>query len=164
MFNGYAFSGFSAGAPISLSVLSSLGIPNEIIGAIVNTLDGAIGEHTQQHLNNVIAEYMAQFLFDDFTVVGAPQTGGKSLHMMLLNGIYMPMSVCYSLLLESFKSMSVETVFKAEISDGSILYPKTPSGGWQSGMWEEQKSSAMSTMTVTAKLMANFIEIMQQFT
>ncbi len=163
MANGYVFSGFSTGSPISLSVLQSLGIPNELIGAIINTLNGAIGEGMQEHLNNVIAEYMAHFLFDDFDVIGTKQGGAQSIHMMLLDGIYMPMSVCYSLLLESFKSMAVETVFKAEISDGDILYPETPEGGWQPEMWDQQKTTAMSTMTVTAKLMANFIEIMQQF-
>ena len=157
------FSGFLSGAPLKVANLKSLKVSSEIIGAIVNTLKGAIGEGLQDYLNDVLADHFASFLFDDFAVIGKKQTGAQSIHMMLLSGIYVPLSVCYDALLKGFKENSTQEVFKATISQGSILYEKMPEEGWNYEQWHKQKEEAMNTMTVTVRIISNFVNFMQQF-
>jgi hypothetical protein len=157
------FSGFLSGAPLKVSTLKSLKVSSEIIGAIVNTLKGAIGEGLQDYLNDVLANHFASFLFDDFKVIGKKQSGAQSIHMMLLSGIYVPLSVCYDALLKGFKENLTRDVFKATISKGSILYEKMPEEGWNYEQWRTQREDAMNTMTVTVRIMSNFVNFMQQF-
>ena len=83
--------------------------------------------------------------------------------MMLLSGIYVPLSVCYDALLKGFKENSTQEVFKATISQGSILYEKMPEEGWNYEQWHKQKEEAMNTMTVTVRIISNFVNFMQQF-
>lgn len=157
------FSGFLSGAPLKVENLKSLKVSSEIIGAIVNTLKGAIGEGLQDYLNDVLADHFASFLFDDFEVIGKKQSGAQSIHMMLLSGIYVPLSVCYDALLKGFKENTTQDVFKATISKGSILYENMPDEGWNYAQWHRQREDAMNTMTVTVRIMSNFVNFMQQF-
>lgn len=168
MANGYMFSGFSVEKKHKLDFLTNnLGVSDDVITAIVNTLDGAIGDKSLlDSVSDLLAEQIAYFLFDDFEVVGKTQTGAQTLHLMLLDGVYVPMSVCYEMLADAFMQADQESVVQISIdsSESGIEFPPAQyAGKWEPGMWDKQRDTAYNSFTVSVKFMKNFIQLMKQF-
>ena len=169
MANGYTFQGFTVEQKHKLSFLEqNLDVPNDVITAIVNTIDGAVGNASLlDSVSDLLAEQIAYFLFDDFQVIGKTQTGAQTLHLMLLDGVYVPMSVCYEMLADAFAEANQESVVQVSIesSNNKIMFdpPSNYAGQWTPEMWEKQKQAADDSFTVSVKFMKNFIQLMRQF-
>ena len=93
--------GFSAGAEISaqtyLEVMKKVNKNvRTFIGVMINSMKGAVGENMD--LYDIVCQNLAQdiamMLFDDYETVGKDlrKTGVKSIHIMDLNGVFLPLS------------------------------------------------------------------------
>lgn len=94
-------SGFSAGAEISaqtyLEVMKKVNKNvRTFIGVMINSMKGAVGENMDLYdtVCQNLAQDIAMMLFDDYETVGKDlrKTGVKSIHIMDLNGVFLPLS------------------------------------------------------------------------
>ena len=82
---------------------------------------------------------MAYFLFDDVLTIGQDtKAGSHVIHMMLLDGVYIPLSYMFLLMAEAIEEVDKDTddIFDITIKPGNIKYPNPP---WTPGMWTAQK-------------------------
>lgn len=167
------FKGFKSGEDIKLSKYQSLSLRsdtsaesvNKFIGAIMNTMKGAVGEKYRRDLTTLLAGDLASFLFDDFKTIGdnAPQDSVNRLHLFLLNSVYVPLS--YLLywsgvaIEEAADGQNVNRYFSASISNVKISYPEPP---YNNAMWEQQRIDALEKIKVGGKFLKNFSEIVAE--
>ena len=142
--------------------------------AIMQTGKGAIGEQEKERLENEIASYLAYFLFDDFQTIGEniandSQTNVKYLHVMYLNGVYVPLSVLLKLLANAFIqeakgiSGSVDSVAKVNITTKPILYNYDEIGFVPPpGAWGIQRDAALADSKVKVRFLKNFKTLMSK--
>lgn len=169
------FNGFSAGSEITLKRYLEVmkGTKSrEFVGAVVNTIEGAVFEG--QKYRNALTEYLAQdigaLLFDDIKTVGASQEGAQSIHIMNLNGVYIPMSYLMLLLAEAFEMESknnYKDIFSPRISRAhGILYPEHGADGvdgkWTHEDWMTQREDAFNSITISARFMKNFEDVVRE--
>ena len=103
--------GFRAEEDIALrswtEILSTLGRKStSLIFSVLQLIPGAIGDTSENYeqVTTMFARAIAGALFDDFDVEGVvPRTGAKTIHLLNLNGIYIPMSFYYDRLQEAFE-------------------------------------------------------------
>lgn len=124
--------GFNASATLNLEnyqnfVLAKQANPHAAaaaIGAILQLTKGAIGEGRQQEFERLLAKDIAYMLFDDFNTIGSDTAKGHpdSIHIMFLDGIYVPLStILYRLAaamestLKENSSSTVAQVVKVDI-------------------------------------------------
>jgi hypothetical protein len=89
-----SFSGFSAGSPVSVATMRNITNDRTKMGAILQTINGAVGEKEREDIKFSIAEDIAYYLFDDFATLGnVSGSGVTALHLFDLDGIYVPLSV-----------------------------------------------------------------------
>ncbi len=84
-----------------------------LMGIILQLGEGAIGEKVlnKDNIENLLAQNIALFLFDDFQTLGGESPGPTAIHLMDLNGIYVPLS--FILVLLSFAGrLSMEDVIR----------------------------------------------------
>lgn len=72
-------------------------------------MDGAVGNVSGSNyiddVSRLMARAIAGALFDDFDVDGVvSDSGGKTIHLLYLNGIYIPLSFFYDKLYQAFIS------------------------------------------------------------
>lgn len=167
------FRGFKSGEDIKLSKYQSLSLRsetsaasvNKFVGAIMNTMKGAVGEKYQRDLTTLLAGDLAAFLFDDFKTIGdnAPQDSVNRLHLFLLNSVYVPLS--YLLywsgiaIEEAADGRNINNYFSASISNVEISYPDPP---YNSAMWEQQRTDALEKIKVGGKFLKNFSDIVAE--
>lgn len=170
--------GFSAGSKISLGTFQ--GIANQLninyddlVDVCLQIIPGAIGADagTIENVKIALTRAIASALFDDFNMVGSIETtGAKSVHLLDLNGVLMPISFYFYLLSEAFgraSTMDLEDLISVEIdTPSSILYPnKFPEerlGGGEA-RWNEQSVDALTKIKIGYHFLAAFQEIMQAF-
>lgn len=162
------FKGFSSGQDISLqtygNVIASVSQnTGTLLGAIANTIPGAVGEGQKGNLTKIIATDIAYFLFDDVSIIGENTSGVKSLHVFNLDGSYIPLS---ALLFELAEAIEDALSDPSQIVKVSI---KTPSyiafaPGDDTGMerWNEQRAIALNNIRITATFLANFQSLMNR--
>jgi hypothetical protein len=161
---GYFFQGFSAGAPISLSSLEGViantpGGSADIIGQIMSTMDGAIYSDRIDELEKELCSKMAYLLFDDVLTIGKTTPApGKAIHLLLLDGVYIPLSYLFFLMAQAIEEVTEDPddIFKVTISPGSIAFPNPP---WGPGKWSEQKNIAYSQIKISAIFLRNFASV-----
>lgn len=161
---GYFFEGFSAGSPISLNnfkgvISNTPGGSAELIGQIINTLKGAVWSERKPELEQEICSKMAYLLFDDVTTIGKPTAASEhTIHLLYLDGIYVPLSLMFSLMSEAIIEVSInpEDLFKVTIQAGSISFPNPP---WGYDKWVEQRSIAMDNIKISATFLKNFADV-----
>jgi hypothetical protein len=123
------------------------GKAKSFIGAIMQTLKGAMGSDKKGYLEEVLATQVAYFLFDDFETIGKKSTGVNRLHLMDLNGIYLPLSVILKTLADALERAenrgldNPKSVVQVSIAEKDIL--------GESGTWETQKEAALKTQVST---------------
>ncbi len=156
------FKGFSGGQGMSLQtyghVISSVSQnTGTLLGAIANTIPGAVGEGQKGALTKIIAADIAYFLFDDVEAIGVDSGGAKALHVFNLDGIYIPLSC---LLFELADAIEQAMSNPSDIVKVTIT---TPSGvafppGEDTGMarWNEQRAIALNNIRISATFLANF--------
>ena len=107
---------------------------------------------------------MAYFLFDDVLTIGKDtQASNHALHLVLLDGIYIPLSFMFKLMADAITKTANEiennpsNVFKVTIDSGKIAFPKPEQ--WLPGAWETQREIAYKQIKISARFMASFAEI-----
>jgi len=108
----YFFKGFSAGEGITLGTLEGViertpGGSADIIGQIINTLEGAIWEGERESLEAELCSKMAYLLFDDVMTIGKDTAASnRAIHLTLLDGIYIPLSYMFYLMADAIQDVS----------------------------------------------------------
>lgn len=171
------YGGFSSGSNISLETylnITESSRAGALVGAIANTIHGAVyeGESYERALSNYIAEDMAIFLFDDAMALGnaMSKNSANAVHLMYLNGVYIPLSYFMYLLANAFESLGEEDyreIFNPQIENNiSIKYPDGGEGlegvnRWTAEDWYRQREEAWAKIKIGAHFSHNFVEMIQ---
>lgn len=152
---------------------------HKFMRAVCNTVDGAIlDKYTyviNDRLQSYVCESIASMLFDDWEQVGEnirSETGPKSIHIMALEGVDIPVSVFLFSAAEAFAELYLEDeldkIARAQIvGKPEILYPTPKSyeiGKGANGeeqplvneAWEKQRIDAMNRIKVEIRFYKNF--------
>ena len=166
---GSNFGGFSAGSNMVLrqyfNLLSEIQDSKKLsqfVTAIMNTLSGAVGEGQKASLEDLIAQDIAYFLYDDFETIGEVEAkGAKSLHIFLLSDFYVPLSFFLRMLGEAFTDIQADITSYVDttIYSGTIKYNEGPYGIEK---WEDQRETALDEITIGIKFLRNFRSIMTE--
>lgn len=165
------FKGFSVGDSMTLeSYEQLLGTVQKniktFIGAVAQTIPGAIGENNKAELEDIAAADIAYLLFDDFKTIGELSSKGQSLHVFNLDGVYVPLSFFLWLLGNSMSTyeMNPHTVVKVSIKTPSqILYPSEKNTYYTQEMWNNQRTTALEEITISAKFLSGFQNIISKY-
>lgn len=164
---GYSFQGFSAGSAISLDTLEGVinntpGGSAELIGSIMSTMEGAILSDRIEELESELCSKMAYLLFDDVLTIGKnTKAGSHAIHLLLLDGIYIPLSYLLFLMSRAITEVAEDPrdIFNITISPGEIAFPNPP---WQPGDWTRQKNEAYDQIKIKATFLKSFRQIISQ--
>mgnify|MGYP003289324414 CR=1 FL=1 len=152
---------------------------HKFMRVICNILDGAILDNytfiINDRLQSYVCESIASMLFDDWEQVGEDiknETGPKSIHIMALEGVDVPISVFLFSAAESFAELyredELSNIAKARIvGKPKILYPSPKSYEIGKGVngeeqplvneaWEKQRIDAMDRIKVEVRFYKNF--------
>lgn len=169
---GRNFKGFAAGDSQSLANFKStfgVRVDESLIEGILQTMSGAVGENIKGTLSEALASDIAMWLFDDFDTIGAmpEQSTPSSLHIMSLDGMYVPLSVFLNKLAGAFAEVEgdVNKLVRVDIDSGSIAYPKgdiVPGRGMVWGMekWESQAAIAQTQIKIGVHFLNSFKQFM----
>jgi len=165
---------FSAGEKVNLETWDTM-MHNvhkrgrDLIFMALQTIKGAVGEDEKENISKVFARAIASALFDDFTTIGEAMPknrGAKSIHVLYLNGIYLPISFYFNLLYKAFEAYSKESVNKlirVNINTPrEILWPtQTKEEAWKSlhpgvSPWNYQSHKALSEITIEYHFFKSF--------
>lgn len=164
---GYSFSGFSAGSDISLRNLEGViantpGGSQFIIGQIMSTMEGAVYSDLKDELEQELCEKMAYFLFDDVLTIGKDTSASShAIHMLLLDGVYIPLSYLFFLMSRAIDEVDrdPDDVFKITITPGAIAFPNGP---WEPGDWQKQKQIAYDQIKIGATFLKSFVDVIRE--
>ena len=165
--SGYSFSGFSAGAQISLKNLEGViantpGGSQTIIGQIMSTMEGAVYSDLKDELEQELCEKMAYFLFDDVLTIGKDTAASShAIHLLLLDGVYIPLSYLFFLMSRAIDEVDrdPDDVFKITVVPGAI---KWPDGPWPPGAWSAQKQIAYEQIKIGATFLKSFVDVIRE--
>lgn len=152
---------------------------HKFMRVICNTINGAVLDNNKfvvdYWLQSYICESIASMLFDDWEQIGEDimnESGAKSIHIMALEGVDIPVSVFLYGAAESFEELIIEDeldkIAKAKItSRPEILYPDPKSyeiGKDANGnpaplvneAWEKQRNDALEKIKVEVHFYKNF--------
>lgn len=165
---GNSFEGFSGGSTMKLqqyfNLLSEVQDVNKLsqfVTAIMNTLEGAIGEESKENLESLLSQDVAYFLFDDFETIADENTSGaQSIHLFLLSDFYVPLSLFLRLLATCFEDIEENGNKYAEftIYTKEIAYPNGP---WGIEKWQSQRNKALTETEIGLKFLSSFKETME---
>lgn len=166
--------GFSAGSPQTLKNFEGViqrtpGGSAEIIASIMSTMEGAIYSDIKDQIEEVLVQKMAYFLFDDVHTIGEQSKASSHvIHLMLLDGIYMPMSYMFFLLGRAIQNASssegIRQIFDVKIEPGKVKYkpPYQPPDYNSHEAWNIQRKIAYDQITIQAHFLKNFKEIIRE--
>lgn len=169
--DSFSSRGFSSGEDITVARLEEILLAahqnpqrvNAFIGAIVNTLEGALGADKIPILEEILATDFAYFLFDDVETLGKESGGAQVLHLFNLDGIYIPLSLlCYLLAeaLEDAEATNYKKVIDAYIRPNGVeIFPPGRDSGYF--RWVAQRNIANSQMQVGVKFLKNFVSLIK---
>ena len=179
------FGGFSAGASGDFAtlqkILSRIQDPAAVatfFNAIKQLAKGAVGEgmsNLKEQAEHELASDIAYFLFDDYEVVGSKQTSSiKQLHVIDLDGLYMPLSVFLQLLANAYEDAEKSVlsnpsgIVNVTISSKSSItfdypFPEAPSGGWQTKHWHQQREDANKWELAKITFLRDFEDFVMQY-
>lgn len=164
---GKNFRGFSTGSKMSLEsfegvVANTPGGSRDLIGQIMSTMEGAILSDRKKELEEEICEKMAYFLFDDVLTIGKDTAASQhAIHLMLLDGVYIPLSYLFFLMARAIREAErdLKDIFSVTIYPGTIKYPNGP---WEPGAWRDQKEEAYENIKIGAKFLKNFADMIRE--
>ena len=168
--------GFSTGGDMKLDTYANImkkTKASEFIGAIANAMDEAVfgDEKHRQAILEMITQDMANFLFDDVFTVGKEMTdGATAIHLMNLDGVYIPVSYLLLLLAEAFEQedkKNYRDIFYPTIRYTKILYPHGGEGHegdnkWTYDDWLKQRNDALNKITIGATFARSFVDIVKE--
>lgn len=161
------FSGFHTGSDMKLKsfegvISNTPGGSRDLIGQIMSTMKGAILEDRKKELEEEICQRMAYFLFDDVLTIGKDTAAGSHvIHLMLLDGVYIPLSYLFFLMARAIREAErdLRDIFSVTIYPGTIKYPNGP---WEPGAWRDQKEDAYENIKIGAKFLKNFTDMIRE--
>ena len=178
------FKGFSAGAAIDLNTWDDMMHEMNIRGrdfifTILQMIPHAIGNPNGDNANLEKVSMMfdraiGSALFDDFEP-GDPfenKKGLRIIHLLYLNGIYIPLSVFYTLLSKAFAdfkaSLEMNDLVKVHFQmPKDIKYPtqedERPDLRAGKKPWVEQSNEALSAIKVSYHFMKGYKKFMEEF-
>lgn len=168
--------GFSTGGDMKLDTYANImkkTKASEFVGAIANAMDEAVfgDEKHRQAILEMITQDMANFLFDDVFTVGKEMTDGAiAIHLMNLDGVYIPVSYLLLLLAEAFEQedkKNYRDIFYPTIRYTKILYPHGGEGHegdnkWTYDDWLKQRNDALNKITIGATFARSFVDIVKE--
>ncbi len=168
--------GFSTGGDMKLDTYANImkkTKASEFVGAIANAMDEAVfgDEKHRQAILEMITQDMANFLFDDVFTVGKEMTdGATAIHLMNLDGVYIPVSYLLLLLAEAFEQedkKNYRDIFYPTIRYTKILYPHGGEGHegdnkWTYDDWLKQRDDALNKITIGATFVRSFVDIVKE--
>ncbi len=185
---GYAKSdgklrGYSAGSPIDLNtwddMMHAMNIRGrDFIFTIMQLIPGAIGNpngdnENLERVSDMFARAIGSALFDDFEPDDPYKKKGpdlKTVHLLYLNGVYVPLSVFYTLLYEAFgnlqDAMAKDELVAVEFDmPSSILWPTQAeqNAAKDEHPWTTQSNEALTSIKVTYHFLAGFKKFMEQY-
>lgn len=172
------FRGYSAGVPMSLdnfqASADNLGMNvKDLVGTIMQIIPGAIRDEDEEKVKLILIRAIAAALFDDFNVIGkaADQSTATSIHMLDLQGIYIPISWFFDMIAKTFRSAQTQVnndIVRVTISKpDSILFPTMADQRyWEAqhdgeSAWNYQAKIAKESITIQYHFLQNFRKLMQ---
>ena len=179
------FGGFSAGASGDFAtlqkILSRTQNPAAVatfFNAIKQLAKGAVGEgmsDLKEQAEHELASDIAYFLFDDYEIIGSEQTSSiKQLHVLDLDGVYLPLSVFLKLLADAYDDAANSVlsnpsgIVNVTISSKSSItfdyeYPNTPEEGWKTTHWHQQREDANKWELAKVTFLRDFEDFVMQY-
>lgn len=154
--------------PILAEVTGNSGKVDVLIQGIMQTLKGAVGENNKGYMEAKLAQYFAYFLFDDLDFIGEVDGSNyQKIHLMNLNGIYVPLSAFIQLYAEALEheydtvKRSPEHVARISIKSPDIKYDySAPGFKPPQNAWGIQRNEAMDQVQVTLYFLKNLRSIL----
>lgn len=172
-------SGFSAGAEISaqtyLEVMKKVNKNvRTFIGVMINTMKDAVGENMDLYdtVCQNLAQDVAMMLFDDYETVGKDlrKTGVKSIHIMDLNGVFLPLSFFLDLMARAIDEIgrTPEGLVKVEYKTPKKIKYDTNEKIRQArangdSPWALQKEEALHNTKISYHFLKDFRDILSQY-
>lgn len=172
-------SGFSAGDKLTaenlIPVLQKIDKnANTLVGALLNTGEGAVGANPElkDALVHTLMGDIAIMLVDDYETVGdKARKGAKAVHLLDLNGIYIPTSfflqLCAKAIVKTTKE--AEEVIKVTISAPEIRFKtREEQSKWMNknpgkSPWGAQKKFALKRTKVSYSFLKNFKALIETY-
>ena len=170
--------GYSAGSPITLSTWDSMmhaGFVQkgrDLIFMALQLIHGAVGMGKDEQVKAAFARAIASALFDDFKMIGRKDMGKNTIHLLNLNGIYIPLSFYFHLLHKAFYNAAQDEISKLIQVDidlpHGIEFPRLrDERDWRrkntgKSPWNEQSHTALDTITIEYHFFKGFKEAMQE--
>lgn len=171
--------GFSAGAEISaqtyLEVMKKVNKNvRTFIGVMINSMKDAVGENMDLYdtVCQNLAQDIAMMLFDDYETVGKDlrKTGVKSIHIMDLNGVFLPLSFFLDLMARAIDEIgrTPEELVKVEYRTPKKIKYDTNKEIQQArakgeAPWALQKEEALHNTKISYHFLKNFRDILSQY-
>ena len=136
------------------------------VGAVEQLAAGAVAEsRVKTDFSDLISKHIAYLLFDDFETIGdGLKNGVQTIHLMNLNGVYVPISSILFALADTFeKEQAVSKIVKVSIKLPGILYPKGKNEKDYPGRgaWEIQRQDMLERGKIEAHFLGNFSDILK---
>ena len=173
------FGGFSSGKSEKISVFLERIYKNNdsfttLLGAINQLGEGAMLAKKEADFERLLAQDVAYLLFDDYTTIGEADVGGRSIHVMNLNGIIVPLSFILHCLGEAIDFAFIDANSVKKIVDVNIKVPKIEFEtqgeqlDWQEknpeqNAWDFQRQQTLTKSTIQAKILKNFKSIIANY-
>jgi len=179
---GDGIGGYSAGTPIDLNtwddIMHQMNIQGrDFIFTIMQLIPGAIGSPNgettnKEKVSDMFARAIGSALFDDFEPDDPYRRQGgadfKTIHLLYLNGIYVPLSVFYTLLAQAFGDLksSLERDDLVQVSfslPAQIEYPEWDDQKGVEHAWNIQQQIALDNIKVSYHFLRGYKKFLQQF-
>lgn len=180
--NQLSAGGYSAGSPINLvawdDMMHKMNIHGrDFIFTIMQLIPGAIGNPSGgneklEQVSDMFARAIGSALFDDFEpedpYLNNKKSDLRTIHLLYLNGVYVPLSVFYTLLSEAFgnlqEGLNRNELIKVEFNlPDNILYPTQDDQKGVDKPWGVQSNAALTAITVSYHFLSGFQKFMQTF-
>ena len=172
------FDGFSAGEKIDLekwdTMMHQMHLRGRDLIFMVNqTMKGAVAESEKEKISDVFARAISSALFDDISILSQPvkKRGTQVIHVLYLNGIYIPISFYFNLLYKAFGEYSKDEIRKLVTvninSPKEILWPtQRKENAWKKkhpgeSPWNYQSHTALEQTTIEYHFFKSFKKEME---
>ena len=176
-FGGYGAKSISART--TLDVLAPI-VKNArtLVGMTLQLGEGALAKENglidEEVLSQMFAKQIAYFLFDDHQTIGEFQrdVGAKSIHMMDMNGVMVPLSFFISLLADSIQYgiMNPKKIAQVKFHAPKILFPTmaeqkayTPVKNDPESAWRKQKEYALDETKIEFRFLGGLRDILKEY-
>ena len=156
--------GFSAGSALTLGqygeLMESAGKKvKTFVGAIEQLARGAVGQDMDKtDYADIISKNIAYLLFDDYNTIGAGlENGPDAIHIMNLNGLFVPISSILFALADAIDNeQSIRGIVKTSIKIPKIMYDTNDYGSLTPGeAWRTQRDTMLADTRIETHFLGN---------